>query len=377
MKTVVVAADMVTPYGWGIEPCWRGLLSGRSAVGRLGRFSTQAFHSPNAGIVSELDPAAADSLVMQMLKPLLADTRPAVPADATVILATTVGEIDLLEKHVLTGTGQPDDSRPDRLLEKVRSLCGSKVSGRVISAACASSTAAVAQAAAMIRDRERDAVLVVACDSVTEFVFAGFSSLMALDPESARPFDRNRRGLSVGEAAGYILLMSEDRAQRENRASIGEIAGWGLSNDANHMTGPSRDGHGLAAAIRRALESAGVSPDQVGAISAHGTGTGYNDSMELKAFRLVFGEAARPTYSIKGGIGHTMGATGLVQLIVALESLRAGVVPPTVGLRDVDDEALGWASMKPTELVDAPVQLSVNAGFGGVNAALAVRRLRE
>jgi 3-oxoacyl-[acyl-carrier-protein] synthase II len=374
MKAVCVAADMVTAYGWGIGPCWRGLKEGRGATARIERFDTHGFHCPNAGMVRDLDPASADSLVLQMLKPLFARANPAFPADALVLLATTVGEVDLLERHISSRIGQPEDSRLDRLLHKVRALSGSREPGLVISAACASSTAAIAHAAALIREGTRDAVLVAACDSVTEFVFAGFSSLMALDPERARPFDRARSGLSVGEAAGYVLLMSEDRARREQRGVLGEVAGWGLSNDANHMTGPSRDGGGLAIAIRKALASAGVTADVVGSISAHGTGTVYNDSMELKAFRQVFGGRPRPVYGIKGGTGHTMGATGLVELIVALESLRERIVPPTVNLREADNEAAGWVSAATVAIEDAPIQLSVNSGFGGVNAALVVKR---
>ncbi|OQW96449.1 MAG: hypothetical protein BWK77_04640 [Verrucomicrobia bacterium A1] len=373
MKAVVAGADIVTAYGWGVAPCWQGLLSGRSAITRVDRFGARAFQSPNAGIVRDLDPAAADSLVLQMLKPLIARAAGGIPADAFLLLATTVGEVDLLERFVLNGSGQPEDSRPDRLLAKVGRLYGAREPGAVVSAACASSTTAIAQAAALIRDGARDAVLVVACDAVTEFVFAGFSSLMALDPERARPFDRARRGLSVGEAAGYILIESDERARREGRAVRGEVAGWGLSNDANHRTGPSRDGRGLAVAVRKALESAGVSAADIGSISAHGTGTVYNDAMELKAFRQLF-DSPRPAYSIKGGTGHTMGATGLVEVVVALESLREQVVPPTVNLREADDEAKGWASAEAVKLAGTRAQLSVNAGFGGVNAALVVKR---
>jgi 3-oxoacyl-[acyl-carrier-protein] synthase II len=225
----------------------------------------------------------------------------------------------------------------------------------------------------MIRDGERDCVLVVGCDNVSEFVAAGFASLMALDEDMARPFDRDRRGLSLGEAAAFMLLMSEHRASRENRPVLAEISGWGLTGDANHITGPARDGSGLALALRKALQSAGISSDEVGSISAHGTGTLYNDSMEMKAFRSVFAGKPLPTYSVKGGIGHTMGTAGLVDIIVAIKTLMERVVPPTVNLRQVDPEALGWVASEP-QPYDADVTVSTNSGFGGVNCAVVLKR---
>jgi len=140
---------------------------------------------------------------------------------------------------------------------------------------------------------------VVACDSITEFIFSGFSSLMALDSEPARPFDKNRAGLNVGEAAAYALLMSKHGRHGEPSCSR-DNSGLGLSDDANHMTGPSRESEGLILAVSKALTSAGIGPDDVGCISAHGTGTVYNDAMEMRAFHAVFQQRERPVYSLKG-----------------------------------------------------------------------------
>jgi 3-oxoacyl-[acyl-carrier-protein] synthase II len=246
-----------------------------------------------------------------------------------------------------------------------------KNSGIVISCACASSSSAIAQAASLIRAGKKDCVLIVAADSVNEFVFSGFSSLMALDKDKPKPFAKNRSGLSLGEAAGFILLMSESRARKEGRKIEGEVLGWGLSCDANHMTGPARDGGGLAQAVLKALKSAKVSPLEVGCISAHGTGTLYNDAMEMKAFKKVYPKAV-PTYSIKGAIGHTLGAAGLIEVIVAFKALEEGLIPATVGLKDIDPEAKGWVSTSPQKLKKKIAVLN-NCGFGGINAALALK----
>ncbi|MDO9464140.1 MAG: beta-ketoacyl synthase N-terminal-like domain-containing protein [bacterium] len=375
-EAVVVACDLITPYGLGIDACWNGLLSGKTAINPLDRFDTDVFQTKKAATIAELKTGQSDSLVMQMLKPLLKKASAIIPKDALLILATTTGEIDILEKQVLNAKDNADESALGCLLSKVQCLSGIRSPGIIVSAACTSSSSAIAQASAMIRSKERDCVLVVACDIVSEFVFAGFSSLMALDKDTARPFDKNRSGLSLGEAAGFVLVMSKERAIQEERSIIGEIAGWGLTNDANHMTGPSRDGSGLALAMRKALRSADISEDTVGCIAAHGTGTVYNDAMEMKAFKSVFASGTLPTYSIKGGIGHTMGAAGLVETIVALRSLREKLVPPTVNLRIADDEAEGWVSTEPDSF-DNPVTVSINAGFGGVNSALVLKKLDE
>ena len=372
MKSVVVNCNVVTPYGWDFQSCWNGLLTGETAIKPLGRFETKSFKTPNAAIISELDPGRKESLVMQMLTPLLNELSSDIPPDTFIILATTTGEIDILEKYILTGRGNAEESRPVFLLNKIKDRLKIREPGMVISAACASSTIALARAAAMIRDGERESVLVVACDNVSEFVMAGFSALMALDKDQSRPFDKNRSGLSLGEAAGLALVMSEAKAIREKKEITGEIAGWGLSNDANHMTGPSRDGSGLAQALVKALRRADISSDAVGCLAAHGTGTEYNDSMEMKAFKTVFGTTPRPTYSIKGGTGHTMGAAGLLEMMVAFQTLKEKIIPPTVNLCQVDDEAQGWVSPKQREF-NSEITVSTNAGFGGINAALVLK----
>lgn len=372
IKTVITVCDVVTAYGRGVSACWEGIAEGKTALRRVERFFTEHFQSSNAATVSGLTYLGDDSLVMQMLAPLVKINKALIPADAFLILASTTGEIDILEKQVLEGIGDAAESRLSVLLEKVKVLIGIKNEGVVISSACASSSAALGFASSEIQSGRRDCVLVVAADAVTEFVFSGFSSLMALDPDRAKPFDKNRAGLSLGEGAGFVLLMSQARAEQEGRTVLGEIAGWAVAGDANHMTGPSRDGSGLRLAIQKALERAGVSPEKIGCISSHGTGTVYNDSMEMKAYKSVFIHQPVPLYSIKGALGHTMGVAGLIETAVALQVLKEKMIPATVGLQDVDPEAKGWAALERRELEKSAILLN-NAGFGGVNAALVLK----
>ncbi|MFH1260154.1 MAG: beta-ketoacyl synthase N-terminal-like domain-containing protein [Elusimicrobiota bacterium] len=375
-EVVITAYDLITAYGCGIEVCWQGLLSRQTAIRRCERFFTGNFQTNNAATIPLFDErkTSEDSLLIQILRMLIGEAGANIPKDSRLMFASTAGEIDVLEEAVIAKNSEVQDSYPGCLLAKVKDLCRLSGPALYVSAACASSTAAVAQAAMMIESGLTDCVLVAAGDIVSEFVFAGFSSLMALSPDVARPFDRNRNGLSIGEAAGYALLMSKERALREERNILGEVSGWGLTSDANHMTGPSRDGEGLAEAIRKALRKAGKPIEAVGSIAAHGTGTLYNDAMEMKAFQKVFGERKLPAYSVKGAIGHTLGAAGLVEMIIGLKSLAEGMVPPTVNLIDVDAEAEGMVSATALPM-DSLTTVSVNAGFGGINAALVITKI--
>lgn len=373
IKAVVVESQMITPFGVGTDVCWESVLGKQSAILKTSRFATSAFFSDVAATIPELTYHGEISLVMQMLHRLFGQAAGAIPPDAKLLLATTKGEIDLLEKCILTGDGDVSECSLNVLLERVVECAGTRGESMVLSAACTSSALAVARAAAMIRNGTADCVLVVACDSVTEFVYSGFSSLKALDKVPARPFDTNRAGLSIGEAAAFALIMSEERAVREQRDVLGEIAGWGMSDDANHMTGPSRESEGLIRAITSALSSAQVSAGQIDFISAHGTGTLYNDAMEMTAFHRVFAGRQVPVYSLKGALGHTMGAAGLVEMIVAQRAQRDKCVPPTVNLVEPDEDACGWVSDQPLDAVSRGIVLVTNAGFSGVNTALVLK----
>ena len=371
MNPVLVAGDLVTAYGRGIDAAWQGLLSGRTALAYSDRIAFPGGSDKTPlGIVPDVDRRSGPA-VLQMLEPMLRGLLPQIPADTLILLATTTGEIEYLEAATLKQADASgiEASDPGRLIEKLCALCGLP-RGRIFSAACASSTIALAQAAALISSGVEESVLVIACDAVSEFVYSGFSTMNALDPVGARPFDRDRQGLNLGEAAAVALLMSDARAVRERRTVLGRIAGWAASNDASHVTRPDTTGGQLARAIRRSMERAGVGPDQIGFISAHGTGTGYNDAMEMAALRGIF--SARPVFSVKGALGHTLGAAGLLEVLVCLRALSEGVVPPAVGLRRPDDCASGWVTECPTQLAPdgCRVALTTNSGFGGINAAL-------
>ena len=369
----VVAQELLCAYGRGVARCADGLQAGQSALRpATGGNWPAALEAQFVGAIPpEAFSASETSRFSALLRAGLAGM--ALPADAAIYLATTAGAIDELEAAVFAGAdfdGQGGFSCLHRLAAAAFGVVPERV--QVVSSACASSTAALVLAAGAIRRGECESALVVGADIVSEFVLAGFAALMAVDPDGAHPFDAGRKGVALGEAFAAALLMQGDRAAREGRPCLGVVGGWGLTCDANHLTGPSRDGAPLAEAIRTAVAMAGGAPADVATICAHGTGTVYNDQMELLAFRRAFGEAPRPTFSVKGGMGHVLGAAGLAETLLALEFLRRGRIPPTVGLRQMADDATGWVSAEPRAVDSAGLLVSTNSGFGGTNAAVAL-----
>jgi 3-oxoacyl-[acyl-carrier-protein] synthase II len=168
--------------------------------------------------------------------------------------------------------------------------------------------------------------------------------------------------------------MSEARLLEDKRTSLGKIKGWGISCDAHHITAPDRDGRGLQRAVCNALSKASISIDDVAAVGGHGTGTVHNDAMEITAFRRIFGEAVPPLYSIKGAIGHCLGACGLIEVIVASRCLQEQIVPPVTGLQNPEPDIKAHIAMEKTTFSGDYI-LATNSGFGGINTALVLEKV--
>ena len=366
-QAVITAMQTVTALGDTLESTWQGLHAGRSAIAPVKRFDCSRYHADVAAEVPGLSAPQGRSLCSSLLERLF-ESFPEIPEDTHLLLATTKGPIDLLEGFVRR------NERPDRrvlaeaLLEELRHHLSLERRGLNVNAACASSTIALARAGAMIARGQADCVLVVCLDLVSEFVFSGFSALKGLSQQPSRPFDRERDGLSLGEGGAALLMMSEKRTRAEQRPELGRLVGWGIANDASHITAPARDGNGLIAAVRRALQVAGRKTGEVAAVSAHGTGTVYNDAMELVAFETLFGARPVPLNSIKGAIGHTLGAAGGIEAALSLVSLREQTLLPTVGLHAPDGETAQTLSTSPQRF-EGDLLLSTNSGFGGIHAA--------
>jgi 3-oxoacyl-(acyl-carrier-protein) synthase len=361
VNVAIAQSHVATAFGWGVDALWNGLLSGETAIRPTRKFAERGFISDQAALLPDLHVPDGQSRAGAALERILSPLIGKVDADTALIVASTVGEIEFVEQAVLNNRPElAAESRPQNLVRRVQRLLNLRGPAMAISSACASSAAAMTRGASILRHGQARQVLIVACDAVSEFVYSGFSGLASLCAGPARPFDANRCGLTLGEAAGWMLLADT------NAADATRILGWGNTTDAVHMTAPDRNGLGLSRAVNKAIAMAGCKSADVGFIAAHGTGTQYSDAMEMTAFRRAV-SSPRPVFSVKGAVGHTMAAAGLVQILVAGLALRRGIVPPTIGCVAPDAPAADWLRGANS---NATIALSTNSGFGGVNTAI-------
>ena len=379
---MITGCGVVSPLGGGLRPFWEGLLAARSAVQPITGFPADDLDPHAAAEVRDVtssDDDRAGAFALEATAQALADAglEPAA-LDARrlgVALGTTLGGARLFERW-LDGEAVGDPERIPYYAPAVRVARRLACRGPVVTPqlACASGTQAIALAADWVRNGRADVVLAGGADLLCRFVVAGFNCLRAT-ADRARPFDVARRGLVLGEGAAVVVVEDAEHAARRHARVRGRVLGTGAAADATHMTAPDREGRGAARAMQAALADAGLDPAAVGFVSAHGTGTPYNDAMEAVAIARVFGPRGVPVNSIKGAIGHTLGAAGAFEAVLCLQVLAERIVPPTVGLAAVDPACaaldLVYGEPRPVA-VDAT--LSTSSGFAGVNAALVLGR---
>lgn len=367
-RVVISKIATVTALGNGPEPLWQALLAGRSGIAELTRFDCANYLSRQAACIKDLQAPLNGSLLDDILERVAKQIGP-LPSDSRLLVASTKGEIDRLTTACREESAIPASVLFEPLLAKIARRFELTDGGCNINAACASSTIAVARAAGLIAAGQVEAVLVYATDLVSEFVFSGFSALQALSGEPCRPFDQQRKGLNLGEAGVALLLMNEERSRDCGYQPLAIVAGWGAANDAHHVTAPARDGSGLILACQQALEKADIATGQVAAINAHGTGTLYNDAMELTAFNAVFNSHLPPLHGLKGSLGHCLGAAGGVEIAIACRSLQQQRIPGTVGCHQPEAAGQGRLSAEPQQ-ISGDYLLCSNSGFGGINGVV-------
>ncbi len=379
-EVVIVAAEAVSALGDNRSQTWHKLLAGESGTAPVTGFDPAPYYCRIAAGIKKLDsrPQAAGRLE-HLLQLLFKNLPPTLPASCRLIGSTLKGAIDLQEKkwQQAAADGKPalpeEISPPAATAKLVAEHFSLNQPGLLINAACASSTVALNRAAGRIAAGFDDCILVWAAEIISEFVFAGFASIKALTPDCCRPFDKHRNGLILGEAAAALLLMSKEKAQQEGLKPLAEISGWGIANDAVHLTAPARDGRGLLKACRRALNRARLKPEAIAAINAHGTATIHNDEMEIAAFNHLFDNSATPKkiplHSVKGALGHTLGAAGALETTIAVNSLQEQCLPPTMGLRQPETASCNRIEPQRQDFSGNHLLLT-NSGFGGINAAL-------
>lgn len=234
------------------------------------------------------------------------------------------------------------------------------------STACSTGLHAVGMAKRLVEQNVFDACLAVGADALSLLTIRGFSSLMLIDPTGCKPFDRRRAGTSLGEGAAAMLVASEKTAEALGAKPLAWISGWGASADCHHMTAPHPTGAGAQKAVAAALDEAGLAADTIDMIASHGTGTPDNDRSEIAAMRAVFG-ILPPFFSLKRTLGHTLAASGILEAVFAVCALRDGIVPPTAGFEEADDNIGAAPSVCQKKTMRSVLKNSF--GFGGNNAA--------
>ncbi len=280
------------------------------------------------------------------------------------ILSTTKGNIDLLEETLQEKFGKKRVFLGE-MASQIAAFFGCNRPPVIVSNACISGVLAQIMGARMIQNQQVDHVVVAGADITSEFTVSGFQCLKAISEDRCKPYDENRSGINLGEACGTLILSKNPAANNKHQI---KILGGATSNDANHISGPSRTGEGLYIAIEKALKQANKSADQIDYLSAHGTATLYNDEMECKAFAHT-NLLKVPVNSYKGYFGHTLGAAGTVESIVAINSLKENLLFKSLGL-----DSLGVSQpmnvITKTEKQPLSTCLKTASGFGGCNAAI-------
>lgn len=410
-RVVITGMGVISPLGNELESFWSALVRGESGIRRITRFDASEFRTQIAGEVLDFDP----TLYMDRKEARRMDRFTQFALGAAALAIEDAGlDLDREDRErvgVILGSGiggiatLEDQAR--LLYEKgpgrvspffVPMMIGNMAAGQIALAyglygpnvtlvtACASSNNAIGDAMRAIKYGEVDVVITGGAEAaITPLALAGFCSMKALSTRNeeparaSRPFDAGRDGFVMAEGAAILILESEEHARRRGARIYAEVAGYGLSCDAHHVTAPEPEGRGAALAMQRAMADAGVTPGEVDYINAHGTSTPLGDAAETAGIKRAFGTAASrvAVSSTKSMTGHLLGAAGALEAVVCVQAIRHGIIPPTINYETPDPECdLDYVPNKARK-ADVRVALSNGFGFGGHNATLCFRRLRD
>ncbi len=406
-RVVITGLGAVTPIGNNVADFWNGIKAGKVGVDDITRFDTTEYKVKIAAEVKgfvpkeHMDFKAAKRMepfsqyAVAAAKEAMADSgidmEKEDPFKVAVIVGSGIGSLEIVEKNYekILDKG-PAKVNPlivplmilNMAAGNVAIQLGAKGKCTSVTTACASGTNSIGDAFRAIQYGDADVVFAGGAEScISPVAVAGFSGLTALSTEedkskASRPFDKDRSGFVIGEGAGVVVLEELEHAKARGAKIYAEIVGYGSTCDAYHITSPMEDGSGAAKAMSLAMEEAGVKPEEVNYINAHGTSTHHNDLFETRAIHASFGEAAKnlKINSTKSMIGHLLGAAGGVECVVCAKSIEEGYVHQTMGTENVDEECdLDY-------VVGAPVEMEVNyamsnsLGFGGHNASILLKK---
>ena len=407
-RVVVTGMGMVTPLGTGMEKTWNSLIQGKSGVGRITKFDSTGFDTQIAAEVKDFAPEnfidkkearrmdifiqyAVASAIMAMEDAQFKIT-PENAERVGVVVGAGLGGLTTIESfHKVLLEKGPGRISPffipmlivNEAPGQISMRFGAKGPNSSVVTACATGSHNIGDAWKMIQRGDADAILAGGVEStITPLAVGGFNAMKALstrnsEPERAsRPFDKDRDGFVIGEGSGIILLEEMEDARRRGARIYAEIVGYGLTGDAYHITAPAPDGEGAARCMAMALRDAGMRPEEVDYINAHGTSTDYNDLYETIAIKTVFKEHARkvPISSTKSMTGHLLGGAGGVESIIAILTIARGVIPPTINYDTPDPDCVLDYVPNVARKAEVRVAMSNSFGFGGTNAVLIFKK---
>ena len=411
MRVVVTGMGTLAPNGNSVSEYWDALTAGQSGIDHITYFDTTDFPVKIAGEVSnfdpeqyferkevrKLDPFSVYALVAsnEAIKMSGLDAGGFDPQRAGVMLGCGIGGITtLLAEHVVLQNRGARRISPFFVTKLISNIAGGQIAikwdlrgpNQTVTSACASATDAIGLALRLIQSGSADIMVAGGTEaSICDLPLAGFSTIRALcnaadPPQSAsRPFDKDRGGFVMGEGAGILVLETEKHAQSRGATIIGELAGYGSTNDAFHVTQPAEGGAGAVKAMQLAIEDAGAEPEEVDYINAHGTSTPYNDKNETAAIKTVFGDHARKLKisSTKSMTGHLLGASGGIEAIAALKTIEKQTIPPTINYTTPDPDCDLDYVPNTAEETQVNSVLSNTFGFGGHNAVVFMRKWQD
>ena len=389
-RVVVTGLGAVSPFGAGVKTFWAGIAAGACAMRPITLIESDGFRCQIAaevpeGIAGSRRRSRADRLALAAAREALDDA--GLSNDDRLGTALVVGAVGggMLEAETWHWRRRGRAARGHAAIGALRSILpsshaetlGSRLHlggpRETLVTACSSGAASLAVAAEMIADGIVDVALAGGADALTRICFMGFNALKLLDPAPCRPFDRDRKGMSIGEGAAFLVLEEATRARARGARGYAELAGAGMTTDAFHVTAPHPDGDGMARAMRTALARGRVAPGDVGYVNAHGTATLQNDRIEAAALRAVFAEGRVLVSSTKSMIGHTMAAAGSLEALATVLALVHGVVPPTAQHEHTDPDVPFDCVPRVAREAVMSHAISNSFGFGGQNVTLLFR----
>lgn len=410
-RVVVTGLGLVTPVGNDVPSTWRALMNGESGADYIKKFDASDYSAKFACEVKDFDPLSF--LDKKEARRMGAFTHFALAASDEAMkhsgLVIDESNAEMVGTYISSGIGDfwaierehekllksgPDRVSPFFIVSAIVNLASGNVSIRhgakgpnsATATACSAGAHAIGDSFRIIERGDADAMICGGAESaITPMSVAGFASMRALstrndDPQHAsRPFDATRDGFVIGEGAGLLILEELEFAKARGANILAEIVGYGMSGDAFHVTMPDETGSGAIRVMQRALKDAGIFPEEIGYINAHGTSTPYNDKFETLAIKKVFGEAAYtiPVSSTKSMTGHALGAAGGLEAVFSVKVLMENILPPTINYEFPDPDCdLDYIPNAPRP-AEVDYVLSNNFGFGGTNACLVFKRFSE